>query len=139
MMCLLLISTIASSCKMDEIAATEATKKIQGSWHVAKATRNGTDITEKFDFKAFRITFGEDGHYQLEYPLPFIVSANGTYSLDDPQYPFQIQFKEDQNGREANSSFDYPIVEEGRNLNLTFSTGCSSNTYIYTLEKLTDQ
>jgi len=126
------------SCKMEEIATIESVKQIQGSWQITKATRNGTDITEKFDFTPFRITFQADGNYQVDHPLPFIVAKDGVYSLDDPQYPFQIKFKEAETNREVGSSFDYPIVEGTRNLYLTFSTGCSSNTYVYTLKKTTE-
>ncbi|GAA4808673.1 DUF5004 domain-containing protein [Olivibacter ginsenosidimutans] len=127
------------SCKTDEIATVESVKQIQGSWQITKATRNGTDITEKFDFSPFRITFQADGNYQIEHALPFIVAKDGAYALDDPQYPFQIKFKEAETNREVGSSFDYPIVGGTRNLSLTFSAGCSSNTYVYTLVKTIDQ
>jgi len=131
----LLLATSVFSCKMEEIAAVESIKQIQGSWRISKATRNGTDITEKFDFSPFRITFNENGSYKVQYPLPFIVSGEGEYTLDDPNYPFQIKFKEAQSNKEVSSSFDYPIVEGSRNLYLTFSVGCTANTYIYTLIK----
>lgn len=137
--CLLLLGMQLISCKMEEITTVESVKQIQGSWQITKATRNGTDITEKFDFSPFRITFQADGNYQIQHPLPFIVAKDGVYSLDDPQYPFQIKFKEAETNREVGSSFDYPIVAGTRNLYLTFSAGCSSNTYVYTLVKTTDQ
>ncbi|MEH6309163.1 DUF5004 domain-containing protein [Olivibacter sp. CPCC 100613] len=124
-----------SSCKMEEIAALESVKNIQGSWQITKATRNGTDITNKFDFTLFRVIFNDDGSYQIQNSLPFIVSTNGSYALDDPQYPFHIQFTETESERAVGSGFDYPIVGEGRILTLTFSAGCSSNMYSYMLEK----
>ena len=126
------------SCKMEEIAQVESMKQIQGNWRITHATRNGTDITEKFDFSAFRITFGEDGRYHLQHPLPFIVAEDGVFSLDDPQYPYHIKFVETGNSREAISSFEYPIVAGARNLYLTFSPGCGTNTYIYTLIETND-
>lgn len=131
---LLLILSI-TACKMDEIAVVESTKDVKGVWRINKATRNGTDITAKFDFSVFRINFTENGTYEIQHPLPFIVSGGGGYTLNDPQYPFQIKFKEVEQSKEATSSFDYPIIEGKRNLLLTFSTGCASNTYIYTLVK----
>ncbi len=123
------------SCKVEEIVKNEATKEIRGSWHISKATRNGTDITDKFDFSDFRITFLEDGSYQLGQPVPFIVSQNGRYALDDPQYPFQIKFDQGNQSGETTSAFDYPIVDGQRILTLTFSTGCATNTYRYTLKR----
>lgn len=127
-----LLTTVVS-CKTEEIAVEESAKQIHGSWRIAEATRNGTDITDKFDFSTFTITFQEDGTYQLGQPLPFIVSRNGTYTLDDPQYPFQIKFEQEIGDGAVSSDFDYPIVEGKRNLSLTFSSGCASNTYRYTL------
>ncbi|SEN48254.1 protein of unknown function [bacterium A37T11] len=123
------------SCKVEEMVANEATKEIQGTWHISKATRNGTDITDKFDFSGFKIVFQTDGSFQLGQPVPFIVSQNGRYALDDPQYPFQIKFDQENQAGEATSAFEYPIVDGQRSLTLTFSTGCATNIYRYTLRR----
>lgn len=134
-LCMLLLCFHMTACKMEEIAAIESAKDVRGIWHINKATRNGTDITSKFDFSAFSINFKENGTYAVENPLPFIVWGDGSYTLDDPQYPFQIKFIEAEQSSETSSNFDYPIVKGKRNLLLTFSTGCEANTYVYTLVK----
>jgi hypothetical protein len=124
-----------ASCKTEKFApATEATKDISGSWMVTAATRNGTDLTTLVDFSQFRVNFS-NGAYTLTNKLPFIVSQNGTYSLDDPQYPFKISFKVT-GGNTVATAFNYPIVNGVRTLTLTFSPGCTQNSYVYTLKKV---
>jgi|SRR5690606_3324173 len=122
-----------ASCKTEAIVTVESAKEIAGNWRILQASRNGTDITEKFDFSGFRITFNEDGTYRLQQPLPFIVAGNGSFALDDPQYPFQISFTEADGDGVVSSSFEYPIVSGRRHLLLTFSPGCEANSYRYTL------
>lgn len=125
---------VMASCKVEHLApAAESTKDISGSWSVIAATRNGTDLTTVVDFTQFKITFNE-GKYTLTNKLPFIVNQDGTYSLDDPNYPFQITFKSS-SGTTASTAFNFPIVNGVRNLTLTFSPGCPDNTYVYTLKK----
>ncbi len=83
-----------AACKVEEIAPVgEAPKNIAGSWRVIKATRNGTDVTNAFDFTKFRLQFDADGNYTLLNRLPFLVNANGKVELDDPNYPFKITFR----------------------------------------------
>nr|WP_249665353.1 DUF5004 domain-containing protein [Mucilaginibacter sp. Bleaf8] len=125
-----------SSCKTEQIVPSqEMPKDISGNWKVIKATRNGTDITNLVDFSKFQVAFNE-GKYTLINKLPFLVNQDGTYSLDNPQYPFQIVFRA--NGTQPiPTAFNYPIVNGVRQLSLTFSPGCPNNTYIYTLEKAT--
>jgi hypothetical protein len=136
---LLALSTVIwASCKTEKVeTVTETTKSIAGSWKIIKVTRDGTDITtyNGLDFTQFRINFTTNA-YTLVNPLPFIVTANGTYSLNDPQVPTQITFTA--SGSQAiTTNFVYPIVTGVRNINLQFSAnpGCNDNTYIYTLEK----
>jgi hypothetical protein len=130
------LSLVIHACKRDEIRVPEQAKDISGKWHIIKAMRNGVDITALADFTQFRIHFTPDRQYTIENPLPFVVSRNGSYALDDPEYPFRITFR--QTGIEAavSTSFTYPVVSGKRNLNLTFSPGCAANTYVYTLEKV---
>lgn len=124
-----------ASCKTEKFApVTESGKDISGNWMVVAATRNGTDLTTLVDFSQFRINFNA-GSYTLTNKLPFIVSQNGTYSLDDPQYPFQIAFKA-AGGSTVSTSFNYPIVNGVRTLTLNFSPGCPQNAYVYTLKKV---
>ncbi len=123
-----------SACKMEQIApAHESTKDISGNWQVIKATRNGTDITSLVDFSQFRLNFNT-GSYTLVNRLPFLVSQNGTYSLDNPQYPFQITFTPS-GAKAAATTFTYPIVNGTRQLTINFSPGCASNAYVYVFQK----
>jgi len=124
-----------TSCKVEGISPiNEPVKDISGSWQVIKATRNGTDLTSLVDFTQFRVNF-QSGNYTLVNSLPFIVSQNGTYSLNNPQYPFQIAFTAAGTTPVA-TSFNYPIVNGKRILTLTFSPGCPQNSYVYTLQKI---
>lgn len=126
---------LLSSCKVEEIAPlAEMPKNLSGSWKIIKATRNGTDVTNVFDFTQFRIKFDSTGNYTMENKLPFIVNANGKYALDDPQYPFKLTFTPE-GGTTVATPFNYPTVAGVRQLSLTFSPGCELNAYIYTLTK----
>jgi len=131
----ILFITLISSCKTEQLApAKEAVNHISGSWAVIAATRNGTDLTTVVDFSKFTVNFAE-GKYTLSNPLPFIVNQDGTYALDDPQYPFQISFKSN-SGATASTAFTFPIVNGVRHLTLTFSPGCPNNIYVYTFQKV---
>jgi len=132
---------IWASCKTDKInPISEPVKDISGSWKIIKATRNGSDLTALVDsniysFSKFRINFS-GGKYTVTNPLPFIVSQSGTYSLDNPQYPFQITFSATGSTTPASTSFTYPVVGGVRVLTLVFAPGCPQNTYSYSLEKV---
>lgn len=123
------------SCQREvNIKPVESTKVLEGSWMITKALRNGTDLTHRFDFSAFRIVF-DQGQYRLEHPVPFPVTKNGSFQLDDPQYPFRLYLKEgDAEAQELD--MEYPVSHGVRNIIIRFSPGCSSNTYQYTLEKV---
>jgi hypothetical protein len=134
--CLLFMLALlaGTSCKVEQLKpATEAVKDISGNWTVVAATRNGTDLTSIVDFSQFKLTFSA-GKYTLVNKLPFLVSQNGAYSLDDPQYPFQISFTP-AGGKAVATAFTYPIVAGVRQLTLTFSPGCPNNVYVYTFQK----
>ena len=121
------------SCKKENTATpTEPVKDISGSWKIIKAVRNGTDLTSRFDFSAFRINFS-DSTYTIDNLVPFIISKNGTWKFDDPVYPFEITLTSP--GDERHSTVLYPVVDGVRNLVISFSPGCTLNTYQYTLLK----
>ena len=125
---------IGFSCKKEiAIIPPEPVKTINGSWKIVKALRNGTDLTARFDFSAFRINF-TNSDYTIENMVPFIVSQNGKWSFDDPQYPFKISFVT-QSGLNKSSDMLYPVVKGVRNIVISFSPGCTLNNYQYTLEK----
>ena len=135
---LIIVATVLfAACKAEKLApAQESVKDITGKWKVVKATRNGTDITNLIDFSQFRVSFKE-GKYTLDNKLPFLVTANGTYTLDDPQYPFQIKFT-GSGSKAVATTFNYPIVNGVRQLSITFSPGCPGNTYVYVFQQTTN-
>jgi len=123
-----------ASCKVERLSpVAESTKDISGDWTVISATRNGTDLMSIVDFSQFKVSF-KDGKYTLINKLPFLVTKDGTYSFDDPQYPFKISFTAAGSPAVA-TAFTYPIVNGVRQLTLTFSPGCPGNTYVYTFKK----
>jgi hypothetical protein len=129
--CLLLLGFL--SCKKEKmIVQDEPVKDITGTWKIIKAMRNGTDLTDRFGFADFRIKFS-DSSYTITNLVPFITSKDGTWRFDDPQYPFQITFTSA--GDTKNSTVLYPVVNGVRNIVVSFSPGCSLNTYQYTLQK----
>ena len=131
---ILLMMMIFASCKVERLSpVAESTKDITGDWTVIAATRNGTDLTSTIDFSQFKVSF-KDGKYTLINKLPFLVSKDGSYSFDDPQYPFKISFTATGSPAVA-TAFTYPIVNGIRQLTLTFSPGCPGNTYVYTFKK----
>ncbi len=117
---------------------TESTKDISGTWKIIKASRNGSDITALMDFTQFRINFNSDNTYTIDNYLPFLVKSDGSWTLDDPQYPFNLILKE--NGSEAGviSGLSYPDVKGKRQINLSFSPGCRHNIYTYVFEKVSN-
>lgn len=131
----LIFVLIGFSCKKENTTIPpEPQKTINGSWKIIKALRNGTDFTTRFDFSAFRINF-TDSTYTVENMVPFIVSKNGKWKFDDPVYPFKISFAV-QNDAEKSSGMLYPVVDGVRNIVISFSPGCTLNTYQYTLQKV---
>ncbi|MDR0543388.1 MAG: DUF5004 domain-containing protein [Dysgonamonadaceae bacterium] len=117
----------------------EAVKAIDGTWKISKATRNGADITTLMDFSQFRISFNPDKTYALDHYLPFAVKSGGTWSLDDPQFPFNLELTESGSDETLISTFNYPVVDGKRRIELSFSPGCKNNIYTYTLEKVTSE
>jgi hypothetical protein len=134
--CLLIVLLIISACKRQEIAVPEQAKDLTGEWRITKAVRNGVDITTLTDFTQFRLRFTQENQYSIEHPLPFVVSKNGSYSLDDPKYPLRITFSQTGASDQVSTGFTYPVVNGKRNLVFSFSPGCTSNTYLYTLERV---
>lgn len=129
---LLLGSITLQSCK-DEIAATiseEPVKDIAGTWKIVSLTRNGEELAQRIDLSKFRVSFKADGTYTLQDKMSFPVSEPGTYQLNDPQYPSTLVLSP-QNKTGKNVQFTFPVVAGKRQLSLTFSPGCASNTYQY--------
>jgi hypothetical protein len=115
----------------------ESEKNIAGLWKIVKATRNDADITALMDFSNFSIKFNADNTYAVENYLPFAVKENGTWSLDDPQYPFYLTLNENNAPEALALNFNYPVVNGKRIISLSFSPGCHSNVYTYIFERET--
>ena len=134
--CIVLTGWLLFSCKIEHpTPAREALKNITGSWGIIHATRNGTDMTNGFDFTKFRIVF-TDSTYAVDSLLPFIVTTKGRWVFDDPQYPFSLIFTPTDSSKSITAPFLFPVTGGVRNIILTFSPGCPSNSYQYTLQKV---
>lgn len=131
--------SISVACQKEEVPYLVGEQRdIQGSWKVAQASMNGDDLTPWVDFSQFRLIFQEGNTYILENQLPFIVDKNGTWSFDDPVFPSEISFSSEGSSTAVTSRFVYPVVDGKRMINVTFSSGCSSNKYEYTFERVTE-
>lgn len=131
---LFICATGLLACKPERLSVpSEPHKDLAGSWQIIKATRNGTDLTNRFDFSQFRIKF-TDSTYTIDSLLPFIVSKNGKWAFDDPNYPFTVSFKATDSAAKT-SPLLFPVVGGQRNVIITFSPGCANNSYQYTLQK----
>ncbi|MBT1707638.1 DUF5004 domain-containing protein [Fulvivirgaceae bacterium PWU5] len=122
----------------DDGPLAESVKNIDGSWKVVSVARNDLDITDAFDFTRFRINFNEDGTYSFDNYLPFLVEQGGSWALDDPQYPFKINFKEGSSAETVAADLTYPVTQGKRQIQLTFSPGCQLNRYKYILERINE-
>jgi hypothetical protein len=133
---------LLSTCDVFENTGTgipdESEKNIAGVWKIAKVIRNEVDITALMDFNQFRIRFNADNTYTIAHYLPFIVKENGTWSLDDPQYPFHLNLTENGSANVLTTAFNYPVTGGKRIITLSFSPGCQSNIYTYTFEKTSE-
>ncbi|MBE9585811.1 DUF5004 domain-containing protein [Mucilaginibacter sp. JRF] len=132
---------MASACKTERIVPVvdESVKSLNGTWAIVSATQNGRELTKVTgimdELSQFRITFTDD-KYTIQNPVPFIVSGNGAYKFNDPQYPFDITFTADTASAPQKSTFLFPVVQGERRFTLTFSPGCDKNVYKYTLKKV---
>lgn len=132
---------IVSACETfkDEITPdtfVEVPKQLDGKWQLKTVVRNGTDITDVMDFSQFQLIMNKDSTYTIENYLPFLVKKNGKWKTDDPTYPFFLTFQEEGSLNEAKTEITYPIVQGKRHITLTISPGCSSNSYVYSFEKV---
>ena len=116
----------------------EVPKQLDGTWKLKRVVRNGMDITELMDFSRFRLVLKSDSTYSIEHYLPFLVRKDGTWSIDDPTYPFFLTFREEGQTGTARTDITYPILDGKRHITLTISPGCSSNSYTYSFEKVND-
>ena len=118
---------------------SEAPKEVSGIWQLTGVTRNGSDISDEMDFSQFKLHLNGDNSYTLENYLPFVVEGNGTWTVDDPLYPFSLTFQEEEGGDPVKVEISYPIVKGKRNITLTLSPGCYSNSYVYSFVKVDNE
>jgi hypothetical protein len=120
-----------------ELRTDETPKDLSGVWQLSSVTRNGIDISDAMDFSSFRLHLNTDKSYELENYLPFVVKKNGTWQVDDPQYPFHLIFQETGASSPVKTEISYPVVDGKRQVSLTLSPGHSSNKYKYVFVKVT--
>ena len=133
--------TMISSCDTfrDEITPdsySETIKHVDGNWRLFTVSRNGIDITEYMDFSRFHIVLNKDNTYEIKNYLPFIVKGNGTWSVDDPQFPFHLIFREDGADKTVETEIGFLTVIGERQLTIKLSPGCHTNTYVYTFKQV---
>lgn len=128
--------TIAS-CTTKKEVLSEPVKDLNALWRIETVTRNTADITPYIDSASFRLMLAPDNTYTLQgNNIPFVVNAAaGTWSVDDPQYPYNISFKPTDSTRSFSASITTPTTKGNRILSIKFSPGCPSNAYVYTFEK----
>ena len=125
------------SCVTKKEIFSEPQKDLNGSWRISQVLRNASDITQYIDSAGFRLTLQNDKSYTLEMNhIPFVVNSSGTWSTDDPQYPYFLSFLPRDSTTTIKASIGTPVSGGLRNLQVTFSPGCHSNTYVYIFEKL---
>lgn len=136
-LCIIFLLFFINSCTKESTKSpSEPDKNIMGTWKISGVMRNGVDITSFFDFTSFSIEFKENGTYVINNPVPFVVSKNGSWSLDDPMHPLRISFSQSGSAETFTNEFNYPVVGESRRIILTGSPGCSLNTYQYSLVEI---
>ena len=137
---LLFAPCLLLGCKTSKTNLVEPVKDISGDWKVTKVIQNNVDITAFVtDLQQFTITFNKDNTYKLTGQLPFMVSQSGNWAFNDPQYPFALSFTP-MGGTVVSSNISFPIVGEGYQIGLKFTTGCNGvyqNNYQYTLNPVT--
>lgn len=137
------LAVAVSSCDTfkDEITPksySEAVKNIDGNWQLSAVARNKVDITKAMDFTRFHLVLNKDNTYELKNYLPFIVKGNGSWSVDDPLYPFHLSFKEKDAEEGVKTSIGFQTVDGKRQMTITLSPGCHSNEYVYTFKQVTE-
>ncbi|HVU58950.1 MAG TPA: DUF5004 domain-containing protein [Puia sp.] len=128
---------LAASCATKKEVFAEPVKDLTGSWRVSQVLRNASDITQYVDSTGFRLVLQSDKTYSLvSANIPFVVNSNGTWAADDPQYPYLLSFLPKDSATTIKANIGTPVSKGVRNLQVTFSPGCHSNSYIYIFEKI---
>ncbi|KAA8479105.1 uncharacterized protein DUF5004 [Arcticibacter tournemirensis] len=133
------LSSGLAGCSKEMTGLTmEPMKDIAGTWKVVQVTRNEEDLSQRLDLSAFRFILKQDYSYSFVDKFPFVVNKAGTFSLDDPQYPFYLLLKPTGGVTESKVSLQLPVKKGKTQLSMTLSPGCSTNKYRYVFEKVQD-
>jgi len=134
--CIVVVTML--SCTTKKEVLVEPVKNLDALWRLQTVTRNEIDITQFIDSAGFRLTLSTDNTYTLTgNNIPFVTNAAaGTWSVDDPQYPYNITFKPTDSTSTFTGSIATPVTQGNRTLSVKFSPGCHSNAYVYTFEKV---
>lgn len=132
------------ACNRNETIAVEPVKDIGGTWKIDKITRNGEDLTDWIDTREFQLIFQQDsaytgmgGSYKTLEGLPFVGESNqGLWKFNNAAYPVYIYFTPEGTTTPIQVKFFYPVVTGKREISLTISPGCPSNSYEYLLKKV---
>ncbi len=136
---LLFVTVCFTACQTEKEVFVEPMKDLSGTWRISKVVRNNGDITPWVDSTGFRLVLKSDNSYVLQNNnIPFIVNTNGTWSADDPLYPFNLSFLPADSSTTKVGNITTPIVKGERNFDITFSPGCFRNIYVYSFTKISD-
>ena len=128
---------IFGSCKIEKDVLAEPIKNFEGKWRISKVVRNEEDITANIDSTGLRLTLKKDHSFSLvSNNIPFLANGIGKWQVDDPNYPFHISFVAKDSTDERMGDLSAPVDAGKRKMVITFSPGCYSNKYVYTLENM---
>lgn len=137
----LLVSNCTEDTSLNADGFKEFPININGSWTIDTAMQNGNDITEKLDFGSFTVNLNYEGDQPTTFTIPaFNVPFgaqffSGTWMFDDITYPTKIIFTSDDGSSNAVDLATIPLNSGMNNFSLEFSSGCDSNTYVYSFKK----
>jgi hypothetical protein len=146
LLCVLLVLGLSQLSCEDKVTVPDGAfekqaKPLTGTWKITKLTRNGVDLTGRFDFSQFSLAFATNGEgtgtYTTVNNAPFLVSKSGTWVFDDPAYPTAVAFTQEGSTSLRIAEIFTPLIYTNQ-LSLKFSPGCEGNTYEYTLKSVSE-
>lgn len=134
----LLVIACKEDIQIPDGAFGETTVDLQGTWKITRVFRNDVEMTEAFDFSGFELQLQMDGSGPSGFSVnnsgaPFVVLENGNWAYDDNTYPTAIVFTA--GGDTETVFFAQPPISTGTTFSITFSVGCSDNSYTYVFAK----
>ncbi len=135
---LFMVSCDTFSASSDPDKNMEQVKDVSGVWQLTTVSRNGNDITDAIDFSQFKLHLKKDGNYTIENYLPFVVRHDGKWKVDDAYFPFHLYFTEEGAENQESTEILFPITNGERNIIITHSPGCVTNSYTYVFKKISE-